>query len=44
MVGILTIPIEARFFGLKTAIIRNSLSFIGAILVGGRMALIFYYI
>jgi uncharacterized membrane protein YraQ (UPF0718 family) len=44
MVGILTIPIEARFFGLKTAIIRNSLSFIGAILVGGSMALIFYYI
>ena len=44
MVGILTIPIEARFFGLKTAIIRNSLSFMGAILVGGSMALIFYYI
>ena len=44
MVGILTNPIEARFFGLKTAIIRNSLSFIGAILVGGSMALIFYYI
>jgi uncharacterized membrane protein YraQ (UPF0718 family) len=44
MVGILTIPIEARFFGLKTANIRNSLSFIGAILVGGSMALIFYYI
>jgi len=44
MVGILTIPIEAKFFGLKTAIIRNSLSFIGAILVGGSMALIFYYI
>jgi len=44
MVGVLTIPIEARFFGLRTAIIRNSLSFIGAILVGGSMALIFYYI
>jgi len=44
MVGILTIPIEARFFGLKVAIFRNSLSFIGAILVGGSMALIFYYI
>jgi uncharacterized membrane protein YraQ (UPF0718 family) len=44
MVGILTIPIEAKFFGLKTAIIRNTLSFIGAILVGGSMALIYYYI
>ena len=44
MVGILTIPIEAKFFGLKTAIIRNILSFVGAILVGGSMALIYYYI
>ena len=44
MVGILTIPIEAKFFGLKTAIIRNILSFIGAILVGGSMALIYYYL
>jgi len=44
MVGILTIPIEAKFFGLKTAIIRNALSFIGAILVGGSMALIYYYL
>lgn len=43
MVGILTIPIEAKFFGYKTAIIRNSLSFIGAILVGGIMAIIFNY-
>jgi len=44
MVGILTIPIEAKFFGYRTAIIRNSLSFVGAILVGGTMALIYYYI
>jgi len=44
MVGVLTIPIEAKFFGLKTAIIRNLLSFLGAILVGGSMALIYYYI
>lgn len=43
MVGILTIPIEAKFFGYKIAIIRNSLSFIGAILVGGIMAIIFNY-
>ncbi len=44
MVGILTIPIEAKFFGYRTAIIRNLLSFVGAILVGGTMALIYYYI
>ena len=44
MVGILTIPIEAKFFGYKTAIIRNTLSFVGAILVGGTMALIYHYI
>jgi len=44
MVGILTIPIEARFFGYKIAIIRNVLSFIGAILVGGTMAIIFNYL
>jgi uncharacterized membrane protein YraQ (UPF0718 family) len=40
MVGILTIPIEKRYFGLKVAIIRNLLSFIGAIVVGAIMALI----
>ena len=44
MVGILTIPIEAKFFGYKTAIIRNSLSFVGAIIVGGTMAIIFNYL
>jgi uncharacterized membrane protein YraQ (UPF0718 family) len=43
MVGILTIPIEAKFFGYKVAIIRNILSFIGAILVGAIMAIIFSY-
>ncbi|OYT10773.1 MAG: hypothetical protein B6I18_07330 [Bacteroidetes bacterium 4572_112] len=43
MVGVLTIPIEAKFFGFKTAIIRNTLSFVGAILVGGTMALIYHY-
>jgi len=42
MVGVLTIPIESKFFGLKTAILRNVLSFIGAILVGGSMAVIYH--
>ena len=34
MVGIVTLPIEKKFFGLKTAILRNSLSFIGALIIG----------
>ena len=36
----MTIPIEARYFGLKTALIRNILSFIGALLVGLIMVLV----
>jgi uncharacterized membrane protein YraQ (UPF0718 family) len=44
MVGILTIPIERRYFGLKIAILRNTLSFIGAIIVGAIMALILNFI
>lgn len=34
MVGILTIPVEARYFGWKFAILRNTLSFIFALIVG----------
>jgi uncharacterized membrane protein YraQ (UPF0718 family) len=34
MVGILTLPLEAKYFGLKVSIIRNVLSFFGALLVG----------
>lgn len=41
MVGILTIPIEARYFGLKTTLIRNGLSFIGAIVVGAAMVFVY---
>jgi uncharacterized membrane protein YraQ (UPF0718 family) len=40
MVGILTLPMEARYFGLKTAIIRNSLYFVGALLIGLIIGLI----
>lgn len=43
MVGIMTIPIEAKYFGLKTALIRNALSFIGALVVGAIMVLIINY-
>lgn len=41
MVGILTIPIEARYFGIKTTLLRNGLSFIGAIVVGAAMILVY---
>ncbi|HSQ35872.1 MAG TPA: hypothetical protein VLQ89_07775 [Candidatus Binatia bacterium] len=34
MVGILTLPLEAKFFGWKTSILRNVLSFCGALLIG----------
>lgn len=41
MVGVLTIPIEARYFGFKTAVIRNILAFAGALTVGALMVLIY---
>jgi len=44
MVGILTIPIEAKYFGLKTTIIRNTLSFIGALVVGAAMVFVYTFI
>jgi len=34
MVGILTLPIEIKFFGVKVSVLRNCLSFIGAIIIG----------
>ena len=42
MVGILTIPIEARYFGMKTTLLRNALSLVGAVIVGGLMVVIYY--
>ena len=39
MVGIVTLPVEAKFFGWKTSIIRNSLSFIAALIIGLLMKL-----
>ena len=41
MVGIMTIPVEAKYFGLKVTLIRNGLSFLGAIVIGAVMAIIF---
>lgn len=34
MVGIITLPVEAKFFGWKVSLIRNIMSFIAALLVG----------
>lgn len=42
MVGILTIPLEAKFFGYKISILRNSLAFLGALIVGFIMVLIYH--
>ncbi len=40
MVGVLTLPVEIKYFGARVAILRNLLSFIGAIVVGIIMGLI----
>ncbi len=34
MVGVLTLPLEAKYFGMKVSLVRNTLSFIGAIIIG----------
>ena len=39
MVGILTLPLEAKYFGWKVGILRNSLSFFGALLIGLLMGI-----
>ena len=41
MVGIMTIPVEAKYFGTKVTLQRNVLSFFGAMLIGTLMAVIF---
>ena len=38
MVGILTLPVEAKFFGWKTSIIRNVLSLVAALFIGILMS------
>jgi uncharacterized membrane protein YraQ (UPF0718 family) len=40
MVGVITLPLEAKYFGLKVALIRNALYFIGAIIIGLIIGLI----
>lgn len=34
MVGVLTLPLEAKYFGMRVALLRNVLSFIGAVIIG----------
>ncbi len=34
MVGVVTLPLEIKYFGKKTAILRNTLNFIVAIIIG----------
>lgn len=41
MVGILTLPIEVKFFSVRVAIIRNTLFFLGALIIGSLIG-IFY--
>ena len=40
MVGIVTMPIEIKYFGIKVTIIRNFLSFIAAIIIGTLIGVI----
>lgn len=40
MVGVVTLPLEAKYLGMKVAIIRNSLNFIVAIIIGILIGLI----
>lgn len=44
MVGVLTLPIESKFFGLKVALVRNAVFFIAALLVGGAMGVLYAYV
>lgn len=39
MVGILTLPLEAKYFGWRVSFLRNALSFAGAMLVGLLMGI-----
>jgi uncharacterized membrane protein YraQ (UPF0718 family) len=44
MVGILTLPIEIKFFGLKTSLLRNLLFLIGALIIGVFTGIIYHLI
>jgi uncharacterized membrane protein YraQ (UPF0718 family) len=40
MVGVFTLPVEKRYFGWRTSLLRNALSLLGALIVGFCMGLI----
>lgn len=41
MVGILTLPIEMKYFGKRVALLRNALYFIAALIIGGLIGLFY---
>jgi len=43
MVGILTLPVEIKYFGIKVSLLRNGLFFLAALIVGTLIG-IFYII
>jgi len=44
MVGIVTLPLETKFFGFKVAFTRNLLSFIGALIIGLAIAFLWSFV
>ncbi len=40
MVGVVTLPLEIRYFGRRVAILRNSLNFVAAVIIGLVVGLI----
>jgi uncharacterized membrane protein YraQ (UPF0718 family) len=40
MVGIVTLPLEKKYFGMKVALMRNSLSLAGAVIIGVLISLL----
>jgi len=44
MVGIVTLPLETKFFGFKVAFTRNLLSFIGALIIGLAIAFLWGFV
>lgn len=40
MVGIITLPLEAKYFGWRVSVLRNSLSFAGAVIIGVLIGLL----
>lgn len=41
MVGILTLPVEIKYFGIRVSLLRNTLYFLGALIVGFLIGLFY---